>query len=225
MKSALSFVVIVLAAFLAGCSEEAPVDDNLPVAPAGPRKAPNERVLSDFYKKSGLAEPLPSNPDAMMTKSAAERLVKSVAELQKASTRAEDPDAIVNEVADRLSANIKEAEGKKMWSFVPAYVEAYQVLRPEDKLFASYIDRAQQQLTRPRIALRGLYRDHNSGMTTASIKLFNPITRETTTENIRLGEELNGLRFTSVIGKDEGINLEIPSNGMTFQILKGEDLK
>lgn len=219
------FVVMLAGLFLAGCAEEEPDVAPPPPTDAAPKKLPNDRVLNDFYRKSGVNEPLPDDPDALITDSIAQRLIQSVDDLQRAAKRAEQPDVVIDTAANLVGDKIKEAETKKLWSFVLPLVEAYQKLRPNDKIYQSYAQRAQSQLTRPKVALRGLYYDHTSGMTTASLKVFNPITRETTTENVRMGEEFAGIKFTKVIGKDEGIEMEMQSTGTVFQVMKGEDLK
>lgn len=223
MKSVSVLWIVMLAAILVGCEEEPEVVEEW--VEVEPQKLANDRVLNDFYRASGVNDPLPSNSDALMTSMAAQRLVKSAADVKTAAQRAEEPEVVVNTAADRLAQKIKEADAKNLWSFVGPFVEAYQVLRPEDKSYQSLVQRAQQQMNRPRVALRGLYHDHTSGMTTASLKVYDPITRDTTTENVRLGEKFRGIRFTQIIGKDEGIELEMESTGTTFQVMKGEDPK
>lgn len=226
MKPVSTLLAVLLAGILVGCAEEEPeVVTPPPSEFVQPKTLPNERVLSDFYKASGVNDPLPDNKQALMTSTTAQRLVKSANDLKRSSERAEDPEAVVNTAADLLAEKIKEAEAKNLWSFVGPLVEAYQVLRPDDKLYQPYAERAQRQLNRPKVALRGLYHDHTSGMTTASLKVYDPVTRETTTENIRLGEKYRGIKFTKIIGKDEGIELEIESTGTTFQVMKGGDLQ
>lgn len=225
MKSMSTLWVVFLGAILLGCAEEEAPDVAPQPVDLSDRALPNARVLTSFNRTSGLNEPLPDNPNALMTADTAQRLVKSVRDLKQAAERAEDPEEVINTAANLIEERIKEAEAKSLWSFVGPLVEAYQVLRPEDRVYQSYAQRAQRQLTRPRVALRGLYHDHTSGMTTASLKVYDPTTRETTTENVRMGEKIGGLKFINVIGKDEGIELEMESSGDTFQVMKGEDLK
>lgn len=226
MKSAYSVLVLVVAATLAGCGGEEEESFAPPPMKEIPQtKMSNDRVLDQFYRTAGLNEPLPDDPDSLMTNATAQRLISNTRSFQQSAQRAKNPEQAINEASEKLAEKIKEAEAKKLWSYVGPFVEAYQVLRPNDRLYQSYAERAHRQMTRPRVALRGLYHDHTSGMTTASLKVYDPVTRATSTENVRMGEKYKGLKFTRIIGKDEGVELEMESTGMTFQVMKGGDLQ
>lgn len=224
MKFTQSMLAGLLALLIAGCAEEEPEVAPPPVQETV-KTVSNTRVLEAFYNKSGLNGPFPDRNNATEIQAVGTRIAASVAELKRASERANDPEVVVDTAADFVADKIREAEAQNLWALVPPLVQGYQSLRPDDKTFEPMIQLAQQELTRPKVALRGLYHDHNSGMTTASLKVFNPMTRKTTTENVRMGEKIGGLKFTRVIGKDEGIELELEATGTTFQIMKGEDIK
>ena len=60
-------------------------------------------------------------------------------------------------------------------------------------------------------------------MSTAALKIYDPKTRKTTTENVRMGEDIYNMTFLEIIGKDEGVVLLF--GDQRIEILKGDDPK
>lgn len=227
MRRLYPVLLLLFSLVLAGCGGE-------PEPPPAPAYQPQEKkvrqikvesVLSSFYKDTKLDRPLPDDPNAVISQKTAKRVINAAVYINSILDRCDDPDRLVNTVANTLASKIKEAEEKKLWSYIPPLCQAYKTLRPKDKLYDSYAKRAVANITRPRIAIRGFYHDYDSGQTTVIMKVFNQTTRETTEVKLRLGESGAGVRFERVIGKDEGAELTVVATGQLLKIVKGKKLQ
>ena len=119
-----------------------------------------------------------------------------------------------------LEKSIEEAESQVRCRAMMGLIETYETLNPGTLKMTRLRERAQLQLNRPDVVLKGFFIDKERNDTYAFFHVILHPSNEEKRVQVRKGEEFCGLRFIDIIGKRRGAVLEyLAVPGQTFRVM------
>lgn len=117
---------------------------------------------------------------------------------------------------------IRGARDSERWFMVLVALEIYDVLEPGSTRYQRLAKTAVLQMKKPKVKLKGFFRDIESNdQFYAFVEITDPVSGKTYSEQMREGEEKHGIRFSRIIGNQQGVEFEymaIP--GDFFEVMK-----
>lgn len=128
----------------------------------------------------------------------------------------EDGDKSLAIVARKVDERVRQYERAELWEHVLTLTDAHLIFKPGSPKFNHTRDKAQVEIRKPRVTLKGL--PEIDGRKTVILSFYLPMTNKTYSERMTLGEEMHGARLLSVIGKDRGVRMEYLETGEIFEV-------
>lgn len=210
---------VVLGIVLAGCQaqEETPTPRSVRQAREATEEKSPEQIANELRQN---LNPLRSyvGPDARIPPPVADKALDGLKSDKKKHQVTENGNQALNIIASEVAEAIRTADDKESWAKIPVLVAALQVLEPGNDAYDRYVERAKVELNRPQVSIRGFFSEQSANETVAFLNVYEPETQKMLAVNAREGEEFLGLRFLSVIGKNQGVRLEYMKTGESFDV-------
>jgi hypothetical protein len=204
---------------MAGCAKEPePVEEE---APAPPPPTPQE-IAAKIINDTKLEGPLPAQ-GANFPKPQQQKLLSAIQMAKTSNSATTDGQTALRIVSRAIERRISQFQNAQLWNFVLPHIDAYLVLNPGSSRYDSVKRRATLEMTKPRPTIRGFMQDGRTGDSIVMLEIFLPSTQETKKEQMRVGDELYGLRLESIIGANKGIVMDYVETGDTFEIMYSKD--
>lgn len=126
----------------------------------------------------------------------------------------EEGDRALAIVEAKVDERVRQYERAELWEHVITMTDAHLIFNPGSVKFNHIRDKALVELRKPRVTVTGI--PEFEGRKIAMLRIYLPLTSQTFSEKMAIGEEMHGLRFLSVFGKDRGVRLEYLETGERF---------
>ncbi len=206
--------VLLVLTLLAGCAPEPepePEEEEPPPPSAG-------EIASDLRGAYSSVQQQYMRAGARVPEDAKERALQDLRSVRNEYRNTENGPEGISRAAGDIEDMIREANDREAWSLVVFGVEALKVLEPDNERFDRYADRAQLQLDRPQVEIRGFYTDQETGQTMAFLEVYLPAEDRRERVQVAPGEEFLGLRFDEIIGRNRGIRFEYLATNEMFEV-------
>lgn len=126
----------------------------------------------------------------------------------------EEGDRTLAIVEAKVDERVRQYQRAKLWEHVITMTDAHLIFNPGSVKFNHVRDKALVELRKPRVTVTGIP-DFN-GRKIAMLRIYMPLTSQTFSEKMSLGEEMHGIRFLEIFGNDRGVRLEYLETGERF---------
>lgn len=207
--------IILMAIFIIGCSEPEPEVVEAPPPPPPP--TPQEiaaKIINDLKLDAPLPAPGASfDPAALAT--ATQQLTQKKAQL--AAT--EDGKLSLQIVSQKINSRVRASFNNELWGHVLAYSGMHEILNNGSTKFLAEKTKAVAELKKPKVTIKGILNDGQSGSRSAYLDIYLPFENVTHSESMKIGDQLYGIRFVEIIGNNQGIIFEYMETGENFEVL------
>lgn len=207
-------LIVLLVAFLAGCEKEA----EEVVEPAAPPPPTPLEIADEFFATTGLNAPPPA-PGTPLPPGYAQRFVGVVKNFRQANASGAEGKGAITIVSRKIDERITGFERVFLWEWVLAYSDGHVALHPDSTKWAISRERAIVALKKPKVTIKGL--PEVLGEKVALLDFFLRAEGKRYSERLRIGDEMHGLKFVKVIGRDRGVMMEYLETGETFEVMMG----
>ena len=205
--------LVLLTVLLSACKEKEPEGP-----PPPPPPTPQE-IAAKLATEWQLNAPLPP-PGIQIAPQAARQYIGTIRSgVTEHSATPEGKEAL-RIVSRQLDQRLRSMENNELWGPALLLCDAHAVLNPGSHRFDLTRERAVVELKKPQVTVDGFYEDIASGQTAAFLSYYLPLEGATHKEKVRLGEEMYGLKFVEIIGKNQGITFEYVATGDTFDVFR-----
>ncbi len=201
------------AILLAGCGPDEPTKPTVTVDPNAPPPPTPEEIAKRVITELGLDQPLPA-PGSRMLGTTRETTLNLFRQQNAELSKTPEGQIALKQVQKVLEDKIAALENGKFWEFVVTYVDAFAIFQPGSKKYEQLKERALVELRKPRVTVKGL--PEVDGQKVALLNIYVPLTSESFTERLSVGEEMHGIKFLGVFGKDRGVRLEYLETGERY---------
>jgi hypothetical protein len=206
--------LILPAQLLTGCgSAEPPKKPNATTDPNAPPPPTPEEVAKRVSVELGLDQPLPL-PGAKMNAATRATTLDQFRKQNSELSKTPEGQAAKKILEKTLEDKITAYQNGNFWEHVVTYTDAYKIFEPTTRKYESLQQKAMLELRKPKVTLKGL--PEVSGQKVAMVSIYVPLTSETFDERLAIGEELHGVKFIGVFGKDRGAKMEYSETGERF---------
>ncbi len=113
----------------------------------------------------------------------------------------------------------KASSQESRWRLTAACIDVHEMLQLESARMRQLDKRAQQNLSSPKITVKGFVVDEDRDETYVYLDLADRQTGEVRTMMVREGEEKFGLRILEIIGANSAVRVEyVPVPGLIFEV-------
>lgn len=207
-------LIVVLVAFFAGCADKPEV-----VAEPDAPPPPTPREIADKFLTASRLNGPPPSPGTPLPPGAAKKLVGQVKNFAKVNSKTPEGKGAVTIVARKVNELITACEGGNLWEWALVYIDADSALNPGSEKWASTRERAILALKKPKVTIKGLTEVLGEKVVLLDFALR--AERKHYSERLRIGDEMHGLKFIKVVGRDRGIIMEYIETGETFEVMMG----
>lgn len=203
--------------FIIGCAakEEEPEEEEAPPPPPPPTP---EEIAAKIVNDLGLDGPVPG-PGSSIQASEAQRLLEITKQQNVQLSATEDGKRSLAIVSNKIDSRIRACFNNEAWSHVLAYSEMHLVLEPGSVKFLNERTKAIAELKKPKVTLKGILNDPSTNRQIANLEIFLPLENRTVSETMTLGDQMYGLKFTEVVGNNQGVVFEYLETGDFFEVL------
>ena len=199
---------------LSGCGgKEDPKKPKTAVDPNAPPPPTPEELAKNAIAELALDQPLPL-PGARMTPAVRDSTLSAFRKKYSDLSRTPEGKIALDQVQKVLEDRIAAYENGRFWEHSLTYIDAYLMFQPKSKKYDQLKEKALTELRKPRVTLKGL--PEVSGEKVAQVLIYIPLTSETFTERMSAGEEMHGVKYLGVFGKDRGARMEYLETGERF---------
>jgi len=214
MSIALCAVAVCAAtASLPGCGSSEPAKPSKTVDPNAPPPPTPEEIAKRTITELGLDLPLPLQ-GTRVSSSVRGTTIQMFKQQHATLSQTPEGQAALKQVQKVLEDRIAAYEQAKFWEHVLTYTDAYAVFQPESKKYEQLREKAMVEMRRPRVTVKGL--PEVDGQKIAMLSIYIPLTSENFEERMSIGEEVHGIKFLGVFGKDRGVRLEYLETGERY---------
>lgn len=203
--------------FIIGCAAKEEEPEEEPPPPPPPPPTPQE-IAAKIVNDLGLDGPLPES-SAKVNPNNAKKLLNIASTQNKQLSATEDGKKALQIVNRKLDSRIRACANNEAWAHTLMYTEMHNAFVPDSAKFLAERNRAIAELKKPEVTLKGIINDAATGRQIAYLEMYLPLTKETVTENMRLGDTLHGLKFTEVIGNNQGVVFNYIETDDTFEVM------
>jgi len=215
MKQTVILMTLLAFLLLAGCEKK----EELPEKPVEQEKTPEqivELIARDLAPLSGAFS------GGWLTNDDKDKIVSKL-RTHKATYQSKENGVIALErITAEVEKAVRMARDEERWRLVINCLEIYDVLQPGSTKFQRIAKLADLQLKKPKVKLKGFFRDIDSNdQFYAFVDINDPESGKTYSEQMRVGEEKHGIRLHRIIGNQQGVEFEymaIP--GDYFEVMK-----
>lgn len=207
----LALVVATLS--LSGCESKS--DRERPERPdieAPPPPSPEE-IAKRIVEEAQLNAPIPKRGSSLPP-SVRQTILDLLRRENNRLKGTEDGDRALAIVARRVDDRVREFERAELWEHVLTMTDAHLIFKPGSSKFNHTRDKAVLELRKPRVTVHGL--PEFDGRKVAMLSIYLPMTSETFSERMSIGEEMHGVRLLGVFGEDRGVRMEYLETGERF---------
>jgi hypothetical protein len=212
MHKALLYTLLA-AIFIIGCAKEPEPEPEIAPPPPPPPPTPQEvadKILADVSNPT--ADEL-TNPQKLEGS-------KALLSQQKAQLAAtQDGKETLQIVSRTIDQKLRGAVNNEDWPLTFYFSDLHITLNPDSTRFLSERTRAISELKKPVVTIKGLINDKSTGRRIAHLDIYLPLERRTASESMKLGDQLYGIRFAEIIGKNQGIVFDYLETGESFEVL------
>lgn len=207
---------ILIAIFIIGCSEPVEeVDEDIPPPPPPPTPQEVAAKLSNDLK---LDAPLPAE-GATFDPAELARMTNLLKQQNAQLSATEDGKISMQIVSQKIDSQVRKCYSNERWAHVLAFSDMHLILQPESTKFIAERTLAVAELKKPQVTIKGIIKDGSSGSRLAYLEIYLPFEGKTYSESMKLGDQLYGIRFTEIIGNNQGIIFEYLETGESFEVL------
>ncbi len=204
---------IAAAGLLAGCGPSEPAKPKQVVDPNAPPPPTPEEIAKRAITELSLDQPLPPPGTRMMGNIRATTLAQFKQQHMTLSKTPEGQIAL-KQVQKVLEDRISAFENGGYWEHVVTYTDAFAIFHPGSKKYERLHQKALVELRKPKVTLKGL--PEANGQKIAFLNIYIPLSSENFDERLSQGEEMHGIKFLGVFGRDRGARLEYTETGERF---------
>lgn len=216
-RVALAVAAICLMAGVSGCGGTGEPAQPKPVGEAGAPPPPTpEELARRAIKDLELDQPLPA-AGSRLPGSVRSSILTQFEQQQSNLSKTPEGQAALEIIKKKTEERVRALYSSQMWEHVIVYSDAYAKLDPQSKKFDEMRQKSEVELRKPRVTVRGL--PQKDGMQFAMLSIYIPMTSQTYTEDLRVGEEMHGIKFLEVFGDNKGVRLEYLETGERFVVL------
>jgi len=123
------------------------------------------------------------------------------------------------EVAKEVAQWAKIAKENNRWVLALVCIDVYETLGAKSEALRRLRTRGEQLIAQPKVFVRGLLEDKETGQTTIFVEVINRITGEKKRVAARVGDEFENIRVVEIIPYKNVVRFEyIPIEGMFFDV-------
>ncbi len=204
---------IAAAGLLAGCGPSEPAKSKEVVDPDAPPPLTPEQIATRAITDLGLDQPLPPPGAPMMGNTRATTLAQFTQQHMILSNTLEGQIAL-KQVQKVLEDRISAFENGGYWEHVVTYTDAFAIFHPGSKKYERLQQKALVELRKPKVTLKGL--PEVNGQKIAFLNIYIPLSNENFDERLSQGEEMHGIKFLGVFGRDRDARLEYTETSERF---------
>lgn len=198
---------------LSGCEDQAARERRQRPEVEEPPPPTPEEIAQKIIVDAQLNAPMPVRGSSLPPS-----LRQTVLDLLRREKRrlqgTEDGDRALAIVARKVDQRVRLYEREELWEHVLTLCDAHLIFKPNSRKFSHTRDKALLELRKPRVTVHGL--PEFDGRKVAILTFYLPLTSQTYSEQMAIGEEMHGVRFLSVFGEDRGVRLEYLETGERF---------
>ena len=202
-----------IAICLTGCGGEE--DAVTPLAVPQQKEATPQEVADKIIQEAQLNAPLPV-AGSTLPPGMAQTFLKQFRQVKNQHSGSETGVQALVIVSKAIEGRIKDVERAQLWHYLLVYVDAHKILNPGSTKFSRQQERARIELKRPRVTPRGFIVDGISGQTVVMLDIHLPLEDKVYSEQLRVGEEIHGLKLVDIVGNNQGVTLEFLESGEIF---------
>ena len=209
----LAVLIVILP--LSGCGEQSdrerakrPDVNSEEPAPPSP-----EEIAKKIIEEAQLNAPIPPRGSSLPP-SVRQTILDLLRREKNLLKGTEDGDRALAIVARKVDERVRQYERVELWEHVLTMTDAHLIFKPGSTKFNHTRDKALIELRKPRVTVHGI--PEFDGQKIALLSIYLPMTSETFTERMSIGEEMHGVRFLSVFGDDRGVRMEYLETGERF---------
>ena len=215
-QRALSLLAVVAMAFcVTGCGEREPKKSETPPPPPPTPEEIADKIMTDLQ----LKEPLPAVGSTMPEQASAKFLNAVRSAKTRNSTSADGKQALLL-VSQKLDSRLRALVKNELWEHVLTYCDGHLILNPGSPKFNRTREKTISELRKPKVTIDGFFFDGNTKQTSVFMDFYLPIEKKTYRAQVRVGEELYGLKLVEIIGNNQGVTMEYLETDETFDVLK-----
>jgi len=201
---------------LTGCNDEAPREkpDRPDVGEDGEPLPPTpEEVAQQIIAQAQLNAPMPRKGSSLPP--AVRQTILDLLRREKNRLKGtEDGDRTLEIVEAKVDERVRQYERAELWEYVITMTDAHLIFNPGSVKFNHTRDKALIELRKPRVTVTGI--PNFNGRKVAMLRIYLPLTSQTFSEKMSIGEEMHGIRFLDIFGNDRGVRLEYLETGERF---------
>jgi len=215
-------ILIVLAAVLAGCGEQAFWEK--PVEPQAPAQPSKEQIVAEVKPMieplREVLRPMPGGGRSPgLTEESRNIVINALRDAQIKYGNTENGPAALREVGVEIAEIARNARDDDRWILVQACVDAYEILNMKSAALERLDNRAKELLARPTVEVKGFLDDKETGVINVFLELTDRETKEVKKVTAREGDEFDNLRLVEIIGNNKVVRFEyLAIPGLFFEV-------
>ena len=218
MTNATTYKFVLLAVLMAilplsGCEQQAAQER--PERPDIEEPAPPspEEIAQRIIEEAQLNAPIPKRGSSLPP-SVRQTILDHLRREKNLLKGTEDGDRALAIVERKVDERVRQYERAELWEHVLTMTDAHLIFKPGSSKFNHTRDKAFLELRKPRVTVHGI--PEFGGRKIAMLSIYLPMTSQTFTEEMAVGEEMHGIRFLGVFGDDRGVRMEYLETGERF---------
>lgn len=215
MKRIATLMLVLAVCVMIGCEQAPPPP---PEKAPEPEKTPEQIV--ELIKKD--MAPIEQAFSTGISDTVREEVVGKLRAAKTQYQSTENGLIALERITGDIDGYVRRAKEERRWRLVLTCVDVYEVLQQGSTKYQRLRNVADLQLKKPRVKLKGFFRDVGSNdQLYVFVEITNPVTNEVFQEQMREGEEKHGLRFSRIIGNQQGVEFEyLAIPGDYFEVKK-----
>ena len=147
------------------------------------------------------------------------QLMRALADLKERYGQYASGQQAFDQVAEEVGDIALDARDQNRWRLVSVCVDVHDLLGIDSFTMDRLTERAEKNLGRPKVAVRGFLEDQKKDDLYVFLELTDRETGEVEKVTAREGEEIGDLRIIRIVGKNEKVVLEyLPIEGLFFEV-------
>lgn len=198
---------------LSGCEDQAARERAERQAQEQPPPPSPEEVAQKIIADAQLNAPMPTRGSSLPP-SVRQTMLDLLRREKNRLQGTEDGDQALAIVARKVDGRVRQYERAELWEHALTLCDAHLIFNPSSKKFNHTRDKALLELRKPRVVVKGLH--EVDGRKIAFLSFYLPMTNETFSERMAMGEEMHGARLLGVFGRNRGVRMEYLETGERF---------
>jgi len=216
MKRLMVVTVCLAALFLAACEKK-------PAAPPPPTRKekppPTQAELASQLRSTYSQATTAANANQPLADDVAGGTLGNFSNTVKRLRGVENGLGAIAEVEPQVYELAETYFEQEKWKYAILFCDLYSAINPQSEKLQRIRERSVAQRDKPKVTFKSFFADETTGEVTVflEVQLSNGSVHSVTATP---GDEFFGLRFTNIIGRMKGIELEYLQLGESFQVMK-----